>query len=62
MQDGSPYYCEHTSHHPPVTKFLYEDVQGKFTIDGYYEVTGKMGANSITSGLRGPNNIRFKDG
>jgi len=29
---------------------------------GYYEITGKMGANNIVSGLRGPNNIVFKDG
>lgn len=29
---------------------------------GYYENTGKMGGNSFTSGLRGPNNIVFKDG
>ena len=29
---------------------------------GYYEITGKMGSNSMTSGLRGPNNIIFKDG
>lgn len=29
---------------------------------GYYEVTGKMGGNSFVSGLRGPNNIIFKDG
>jgi len=29
---------------------------------GYYEITGKMGNNNITSGLRGPNNIIFKDG
>jgi hypothetical protein len=29
---------------------------------GYYEFTGKMGTNHLKSGLRGPNNIRFKDG
>lgn len=29
---------------------------------GYYEVCGKMGANNIVSGLRGPNNVVFKDG
>ena len=29
---------------------------------GYYEVCGKMGANNLVSGLRGPNNIIFKDG
>lgn len=29
---------------------------------GYYEFIGKMGANSLTSGLRGPTNIEFADG
>ena len=29
---------------------------------GYYEFTAKMGMNSLTSGLRGPNTIEFADG
>lgn len=29
---------------------------------GYYEFIGKMGKNSLTSGLRGPNTIEFQDG
>jgi hypothetical protein len=29
---------------------------------GFYEFTGTMGANSLKSGLRGPNNVRFADG
>jgi hypothetical protein len=29
---------------------------------GFYEFTGSMSANSLKSGLRGPNNIRFADG
>lgn len=60
--DGTRFYCEHTSHHPPITNFLVEDVDGLYTLFGYYENTGKMGGNSFTSGLRGPNNIIFKDG
>ena len=31
-------------------------------MSGYYEVTGQMSANSFVSGLRGPNDIVFKDG
>jgi hypothetical protein len=31
-------------------------------MSGYYEITGKMSTNSFTSGLRGPNDIIFKDG
>jgi hypothetical protein len=60
--DGSKFYCEHTSHHPPITNFLLEDVDGMYKMYGYYEVTGKMGANHLISGLRGPNNLVFKDG
>lgn len=29
---------------------------------GHYEFIGKMGKNSLTSGLRGPNTIEFADG
>jgi hypothetical protein len=29
---------------------------------GYYEFIGKMGKNSLSSGLRGPNTLEFKDG
>lgn len=60
--DGTQFYCEHTSHHPPISNFLIEDPNGLYKIYGYYEITGKMGANNIVSGLRGPNNIIFKDG
>lgn len=31
-------------------------------MSGYYEVTGQMSANSFVSGLRGPNDVVFKDG
>ena len=60
--DGSKYYCEHTSHHPPITNFLLEDVQGKYKMYGYYEIVGKLGATNLVSGLRGPNTIEFHDG
>lgn len=60
--DGSKFYCEHTSHHPPITNFLLEDVDGEYKMYGYYEVCGKMGTNNFVSGMRGPNNLVFKDG
>jgi hypothetical protein len=41
---------------------LIEDPDGLYKMYGYYEITGKMGSNHIISGLRGPNNIIFKDG
>ena len=62
FSDGTRYYCEHTSHHPPITHFLLEGPNKKFRMHGYYEFIGKMGKNSLTSGLRGPNTIEFEDG
>ena len=62
MEGGAKYYCEHTSHHPPITNFQVEDPDGKYTLDGYYEVTGSMGANHLKSGLMGPTYVRFHDG
>lgn len=62
FHDGTKFFCEHTSHHPPITNFLIEDVDGLYTMSGYYEITGKMELNALISGLRGPNDIRFKDG
>lgn len=60
--DGTKFYCEHTSHHPPITNFLVEDKEDLYKLFGYYEITGHMGGNSFTSGMRGPNNLVFKDG
>ena len=60
--DGTQIYCEHTSHHPPITNFLMEDKDGLYTLSGYFEQCGKMGANSFTSGLRGPCTLKFNDG
>ena len=45
-----------------MSNFLVEDIDDGYKMYGYYEITGKMGANNIVSGLRGPNNIVFKDG
>lgn len=62
FKDGTKFYCEHTSHHPPITNFLVEDPDSLYTLSGYYEIHGKMGGNHFVSVLRGPNNIVFKDG
>lgn len=62
FSDGTRYYCEHTSHHPPITHFLVEGPNKKYRMFGYYEFIGKMGKNSLTSGLRGPHTIEFADG
>ena len=60
--DGTRFYCEHTSHHPPITNFLMEDKDDLYKMYGYYEIYGAMGTNNFKSGMRGPNNLVFKDG
>ncbi len=60
--DGSRFYLEHTSHHPPITHYLLEGANGAYRMSGYYEFIGKMGKNSLTSGLRGPSTVVFPDG
>lgn len=62
FKDGTKFYCEHTSHHPPITNFLLEGPDDLYKLYGYYEFIGLMGKNSLTSGLRGPNTVEFKDG
>jgi hypothetical protein len=62
FSDGTIVYCEHTSHHPPITQFSIDDVDGNYTVSGYFEICGKMGANNFVSGMRGPCYVDFKDG
>ena len=60
--DGTKYYMEHVSHHPPISSFLLEDPDGLWKMYGNYETYGKMEFNALISGLRGPMNLVFKDG
>lgn len=60
--DGTKIYCEHTSHHPPITNFLIEAPNGLFTIFGHSEFRAKMKGNHFNSMQLGPINIVFKDG
>ena len=62
FEDGTRFYCEHTSHHPPITNFLLDGPNNAWRLSGYYQMTGSMGANTLTSGLRGPNVLQFKNG
>ena len=62
FEDGTKIYCEHTSQHPPITQFLVEPKDGSYVMWGSYEFSGHMGANNFKNGLRGSNNVKFKDG
>lgn len=45
-----------------MSNFLVEDAEDLYRLSGYYEICGKMGANNFVSGMRGPNDLVFKDG
>lgn len=60
--DGSRYFCEHTSHHPPRTHFLVDHPDKLWRLSGHYECFGKVGWNDLKSGFRGPNRVKFGDG
>lgn len=48
--DGSHIFVEHVSHHPPISCFLVENVDGLYTFEGSYEYTAKITeiGNSVT--------------
>lgn len=43
--DGSKMFAEHTSHHPPITNLLMEDINGKYSFNGAIEMTANMTGN-----------------
>eukprot|EP01017_Pseudomicrothorax_dubius_P030288 TRINITY_DN3765_c0_g1_i1.p1 TRINITY_DN3765_c0_g1~~TRINITY_DN3765_c0_g1_i1.p1 ORF type:complete len:420 (-),score=77.35 TRINITY_DN3765_c0_g1_i1:278-1537(-) len=58
--DGTAIYCEHTSHHPPITNFLV--IGENFKFSGRYEYVGNLSTNTLSTRQVGPNIIEFKDG
>lgn len=62
--DGSKIYIEHISHHPPISYFLVEHVDGLYTFEGSYMYTAKLISlgNSVRGRQVGKNRIHFKDG
>lgn len=53
-------FCEHTSHHPPVSNFLI--LGNGFKIYGNNELFGRFKKNSLVGTILGTNNIEFADG
>jgi hypothetical protein len=62
MPDGSKVYCEHISHHPPITAYHLEDVDKDYSFWGAAEFTASFGTNSMKAGQEGNNYLKFKDG
>lgn len=58
--DGTKAYCEHTSHHPPITNFYV--VSKDFKMHGNLQLVGRFKKNSLVGGFQGIVNIEFNDG
>jgi hypothetical protein len=57
--DGTEAFCEHTSHHPPVTNF--EIFNKDFKMQGNLELVGKFKKNSLIGGYKGNVSVIFPD-
>ncbi len=62
FDDGTKLFCEHISHHPPITAFLAQGPAASYTLSGYYNYKINFSANSMLGTQSGPNNITFADG
>ena len=63
LPDGTKFYGEQTSHHPPVTNFLLEGKDNLYRFSGYFEYKAWLtGMNSIGGSRVGKQILNFKDG
>ncbi len=60
FDDGTRIYCEHTSHHPPITNFLLKG--DKYDMWGHYNYKVSFSANAVSSRQAGLHHLRFPDG
>lgn len=62
--DGTKMYFEHISHHPPISYFLVEHVDGLYKFEGSYMYTAKLVklGNSVRGRQVGKNRVHFRDG
>eukprot|EP00343_Euplotes_focardii_P003461 CAMPEP_0205813780 /NCGR_PEP_ID=MMETSP0205-20121125/18569_1 /ASSEMBLY_ACC=CAM_ASM_000278 /TAXON_ID=36767 /ORGANISM="Euplotes focardii, Strain TN1" /LENGTH=233 /DNA_ID=CAMNT_0053096471 /DNA_START=1883 /DNA_END=2581 /DNA_ORIENTATION=- len=62
--DGTKIYIEHISHHPPISYFQVEHVDGLYKYEGSYTYTAKLTnlGNSVRGRQVGINKITFIDG
>lgn len=60
LEDGSLVFCEHTSHHPPISNF---QIFGKgYMVWGYFIFGGAFKTNALTQNQIGPIYVDFDDG
>jgi Oxysterol-binding protein len=63
MPDGSRFYGEQTSHHPPITNFLLEGPNNLYRFSGFFEYKAWLsGINSLGGSRVGKQIFSFNDG
>ncbi len=62
LDDGTLIYCEHTSHHPPISTFMVYGPGSIYEMFGSYQYKMNFSANSLKGVQSGPTTIRFADG
>jgi hypothetical protein len=60
--DGTTFYAEQISHHPPISYFLIVGAGESYRLSGYYDFDISPGLNSLTLKNKGKRVIEFKDG
>ncbi len=63
LPDGTKFYGEQTSHHPPITNFMLEGPDNLYRFSGYFEYKAWLsGLNSLGGSRIGKQILNFKDG
>lgn len=60
--DGSKYYAEQTSHHPPVSSYEVYGPNKSYYFAGYSKFGSSAGLNSLTVSNKGKRFVQFPDG
>lgn len=62
FEDGSKYYSEQTSHHPPISHFQLYGPEENYIWTGNFNFEAHAKLNSIYVNTKGMKHIHFKDG
>jgi len=60
--DGTSFFCEQVSHHPPISAFQVFGPDSLWRYEGYHEVNASFRPNGLIGYQVGPNRIQFSDG
>lgn len=62
FEDGTEYCAEQTSHHPPISHFMFTGPDKRFVYTGYGNFMASTAVNSIVVNVTGGRRITFDDG